>query len=492
MTRRPQLKFPVETFKSIQLWLTVASLTLAPLFFGSVDLLWVAIWAVLLSISTLIGAAGPLSTAQRRVLFAFLALSSAYALVAIVQVAPGLIEHLDDPIWRRADGVLGLNALPRISGRAEIPPEAIGHFLLLVTSFVSGFLVATSRRNGETLVRFARYSILAYAIYGMAALVFTPNLLLWAPKLAYRGSLTATFVNHNTAATFLGAGAILWFCLACLSLQSLRYSSIRLLLLVPSNERVAFTIILHSVAGLVCFVALLLTGSRAGLICTALGLLVAIVLMVTNRLRPRFWYVAGSGSVALALIAGWLSQTGRIGSKGLLDEARWSVYEYCIEAIRQRPLLGAGAGTFADLFPSLRADGFSAWGVWDYAHSTILEIAVEMGIPIAAMVVLAATASLIILVRAALRSKDHSRSSLAAIAAIAVLSYLHSIVDFSLQIPGYLIPFAVLLGCGLARATSEPTSRRRARTRESVAVDTGSPLQPTPVKMSSPSRGDGQ
>jgi O-antigen ligase len=188
--------------------------------------------------------------------------------------------------------------------------------------------------------------------------------------------------------------------------------------------------------------------------------------------------------LALALIAGWLSQTGRIGSKGLLDDARWSVYEYCIEAIRQRPLLGAGAGTFADLFPSLRAEGFSGWGVWDYAHSTILEITVEMGIPIAAMVVLAATASLIILVRAALKSKDQSRSSLAAIAGIAILSYLHSIVDFSLQIPGYLIPFAVLLGCGLARATSEPTQRRKLRTREFVAVGTGSALEPTPMKLS--------
>ena len=194
--------------------------------------------------------------------------------------------------------------------------------------------------------------------------------------------------------------------------------------------------------------------------------------------------------MALALIAGWLSQTGRIGSKGLLDDARWSVYEYCIEAVRQRPLLGAGAGTFVDLLPSLRADGFGGWGVWDYAHSTILEIAVEMGIPIAAMVVLAAIASLIILVRAALRSRDHSRSSLAAIAGIAVLSYLHSIVDFSLQIPGYLIPFAVLLGCGLARATSEPTQRSRTRMRELVAVGTGIASEPTPVK--SPSRGESQ
>ncbi len=60
------------------------------------------------------------------------------------------------------------------------------------------------------MVRFARYSILGYAIYGVAALVFTPNMLLWTDKLAYQGSLTATFVNRNTAATLMGMGLILW------------------------------------------------------------------------------------------------------------------------------------------------------------------------------------------------------------------------------------------------------------------------------------------
>ncbi len=39
-------------------------------------------------------------------------------------------------------------------------------------------------------------------------MVVTPNLLLWVPKVAYRGSLTATFVNKNTAAAFFGCGAI--------------------------------------------------------------------------------------------------------------------------------------------------------------------------------------------------------------------------------------------------------------------------------------------
>jgi hypothetical protein len=78
-----------------------------------------------------------------------------------------------------------------------------------------------------------------------------------------------------------------------------------------------------------------------------------------------------------------------------------------------------------------------------------------MGIPVAAMVVIAALASLFILARAAVKSEGRSRRSLAAITGIAVLSYLHSMIDFSLQIPGYLVLFGVLLGCGLARASAK-------------------------------------
>jgi O-antigen ligase len=215
---------------------------------------------------------------------------------------------------------------------------------------------------------------------------------------------------------------------------------------------------------------LLLTGSRGGLICSCLGLLFAIGLMLANRLKPGVWFALGSGSIALAVLIVWLSQTGRIGSQGFFDNGRWTVYGLCIEAIRQRPLLGAGVGTFADMFPSLRAEDFNRWGVWDYAHSTILEIAVEMGIPVTAMVVFAAAASLFVMARGALKSKDRSQGSLAAIAGIAVLSYLHSMIDFSLQIPGYLIVFAILLGCGLARSSSEQTTSYKVRSRGVAAV----------------------
>ena len=458
MTGRIQLGLPVETLRSVQFWLTVTVLALAPLFFGSVDQFWIAVWAILLSLSVLCGAAAPMSTMQGRVLLGFCCVCGVYALVALVQITPDIADRLDDPSWRQANDILGLGASPRISSRAQIPPLAAGHFLLFVTAFLSGFFVGTSRQHGDRLFGVAQYSILLYAVYGLAALIVTPNLVLWAPKFAYRGSLTATFINHNTAATFVGAGAILWFCSAYSSLQSLRLSSIRLLLLTPSNEPLGFRFIARSAAALTCFFALLLTGSRGGLICSCLGLLVAIILMVANRQKPKFRYIVVSAGVALVVVVALLSRMGRIGSQGLFDDARWSVYGFCVEAIRQRPFLGAGIGSFADLFPSLRADDFYSWGVWDYAHSTILEIAVEMGIPVAATVAIAALASLFILARAAVKSEGRSRRSLAAITGIAVLSYLHSLIDFSLQIPGYLIVFGILLGCGLARAASGPTS----------------------------------
>jgi O-antigen ligase len=463
---RQQSESVIAMFSSIQLWTTIVVLILAPLFFGSVDLFWIAVWTVLLSMSALCGVATPMGAGQSRILFGFLALCAIYVLVAIVQITPHVVDQLNDPSWRQANDLLGLDASPRISSRAEIPPLAVGHFLLFVTSFISGFLIGTSKRSSERLIWFAQYSILLYVIYGVAALILTPDMVLWAPKLAYRGNLTATFINHNTAATFVGAGAILWFCSAFSSLQqSVRFSSIRLLLLTRANEHLAFKIIVRSAGALTCFFALLLTDSRGGLISSCLGLLVAITLMLANRQKPRFWYMAVWGGLVLAVTVVWLSGMGRIGSHGLFDAARWSVYEFCMEAIRQRPLLGAGAGTFEDLFPSLRADNFYSWGVWDYAHSTILEIAVEMGIPVAAMAVTAALASLFILARGAVTSEGRSRRLLAAIAGIVVLSYLHSMIDFSLQIPGYLIPFAILLGCGIARASAAPTEAGAMRLR---------------------------
>ncbi len=65
------------TVSSIQLGTTIVVLVLAPLFFGSVDLFWVAVWTILLSGSALCGVTVPMNTEQRRILLGFLVLCSA-------------------------------------------------------------------------------------------------------------------------------------------------------------------------------------------------------------------------------------------------------------------------------------------------------------------------------------------------------------------------------------------------------------------------------
>jgi O-antigen ligase len=472
MTRILQFAGATEKIRSVQLWATACVLVLAPLFFGSVDQFGIAVWIVVLSITTILGVFIPLNIVQARIVWAFLGVCFIYAIVAVIQVVPGVLASLDDSIWQQANDILGTHVEPRISSTAQIPPLAIGHFLLAVTSFLSGFFAGTSQRSVSRIIFAARTAILIYAVFGLVALAVTPNLLLWAPKVAYRGSLTATFVNKNTAAAFFGCGAILWSCWTYSAVQSLEKSSLRTLLLNSLNERVAISLILRASAALTCFFALLLTNSRGGLIASSVGLLVALAVLEIDRFKRRIGYAIALSIGALIALAAWLTQMGRIASEGVIDDGRWQVYSLAVEAIGRRPLLGAGAGSFEILFPSLRTADLSNWGVWDYAHSTILEIAVEMGLPVAVTVAVAALASVFFLVRRALKADQRYRTSFAAIAGIAVLTYLHSLIDFSLQIPGYSIPFGILIGCGLAHAAADRSGRRRRSYRE--ADDDGS------------------
>ena len=442
------------TFRSIQFWLTAIALVLAPLFFGSVDLFWIAIWTILLSVGALTGIGVELASGQSRILLAFLLICTAYALISILQVIPLHVDSLTDPIWKRANEILGTDVAPRISSRAEIPYLAIGHMMAFAAAFVNGLFIGTSRTASMKLLKLAEISVMAYVVYGFLALVFTPNMLLWADKSAYRGSFTSTFVNHNTAATYVGAGAILWVCAALSMAQSIRGSSLRTILLLKSNETVAMRLIFRSVCALACVFALLKTGSRGGLICSAIGLLVAVSLLVANRLKMKPLHIVGVMLAAFAVMVPLLGRMDRIASHGAFDGGRWSVYSLVLEAIQQRPLLGWGNGTFADLFPAWRNDSIHSWGVWDLAHSTILELAVEVGSPMAGVIFVAAIISVAILMRAAVISDYPDRRLLAAISGIAALSFLHALIDFSLQIPGYFIVFAILLGCGLSRATA--------------------------------------
>jgi len=119
--------------------------------------------------------------------------------------------------------------------------------------------------------------------------------------------------------------------------------------------------------------------------------------------------------------------------------------------IADHPWLGTGQGTFAYAFPAYRSPNVSMWGVWDIAHNTLLEIAADMGVPIATLVVVAWIVIFAVLIRGALVRRRDLVVPIAALA-VSIQAVLHSLIDFTLQIPGYSIVAMALIGTGLARS----------------------------------------
>jgi hypothetical protein len=85
----------------------------------------------------------------------------------------------------------------------------------------------------------------------------------------------------------------------------------------------------------------------------------------------------------------------------------------------------------------------------------LLEIAAEGGIFLAGVVLIVWIAAIAVLIRSLKNGRIYSDITIAALSVCTIAS-LHSLVDFSLQIPAYGITVASLMGAGLAQALKSP------------------------------------
>ncbi len=143
--------------------------------------------------------------------------------------------------------------------------------------------------------------------------------------------------------------------------------------------------------------------------------------------------------------------SGRFDIQGLADEGRLETYRSTLRMIADHPWFGTGLGTFAWSFPAYRSANISMWGVWDRAHNTLLELASDLGVPLAGLVVAAWLIALTVLVRG-IRIRRRNLSVPVAALSVAILALLHSLIDFSLQIPGYAIVIFAIVGAGLSQS----------------------------------------
>jgi hypothetical protein len=82
-----------------------------------------------------------------------------------------------------------------------------------------------------------------------------------------------------------------------------------------------------------------------------------------------------------------------------------------------------------------------------------LELAADLGLPLAGLIGLAWLVVLIMLIQG-VRTRRSDRIVPAGALAVAILSLAHSFIDFSMQIPGHAIVVFALVGAGLAQSFS--------------------------------------
>jgi O-antigen ligase len=88
---------------------------------------------------------------------------------------------------------------------------------------------------------------------------------------------------------------------------------------------------------------------------------------------------------------------------------------------------------------------------YDIAHSTLLEIAAEAGLPLAGTVVIGWMIAFGVLAHG-VRTRRRDRIIPAAALSVGLVAVFHSLVDFSMQIPGFAIVVFGLVGAGISQS----------------------------------------
>ena len=382
---------------------------------------------------------------------AALGLALVWGLLQTAEFMPGSWHH---PMWR--DAAEALNA--PLLGAISLDPAAGRESLLRMASYAGVFWLAFQYGRDSRRADFALRALAAgaacYALFGLVVLFSSAESILWFDKTDYTDLATGTFVNPNSFGAYCGIG------LLCATAALLRRSSGGPPLRAGFRERVRFLLVeflprnaLLLAAWLLLACALLLSLSRGATTATGLALLALFLLLALRRGKSfrqmlRLLTAAALAGGLLLLLAGQALER-RLWDIGPDFARRAEIYSQTSIAIGERPLLGTGLGTFGAVYRSHRTADIRP-GV-TMAHNDYLELALELGIPAAALLV----GSILILAGGCARGVWTRRRDFeipAAGAAACVLVGAHSLVDFSLQIPAVAATFSFLLGVAAAQA----------------------------------------
>jgi O-antigen ligase len=438
-----------------------------PFLFGSREPTTLAAWCALLGIGLVFAPTRRLQRGHLLLLggLAFLILCFGFVLHEQLSDDPWIAPF--NPIWREASEALGKQLVPSVSIVRERPFFALGHPLANLLALVLGIIVGVDSDRARLGVRVMAWSGMGYAAYGILGLVLDPTEILWQEKLAYIGSLTSTFINRNTAACYFGSCSVVWLVLLMSTIRRnlprgpIEWREVPGRLL----RNVRKELLVRLVMLFVCLSAMFMTSSRGGVL-VSLGVMVVTFMIYFGRDmlggRGFLMVLAVCVAASMLLLQVFGGNVGnRIDLQGLSDAGRLSAYRSTLKIIADNPWFGTGLGTFPEAFPAYRSSDMSIRPQWDIGHSTPLELASEVGLPLAAIAAAAWIVALIVLSRG-LRVSQRAMTPPLAAFGVSLIALLHSSIDFSLQIAGYSIVVFALLGLGLSQAVISRQARMSA------------------------------
>ena len=290
-----------------------------------------------------------------------------FALPAIwmgLQLVPGVPTFLAHPVWL---------SVPDAAARITINPHQTALALLwwLSLSVVFVAMRAGTKRGGSRwFLHLMMCTVLLVAVFGLANMFFGLKSLGIVQKTAYLDWLTGTFVNRNTAASFFVIGLSIASILGIEAYDRVCSSFDRASAMARTLHVLNSKVPLYFSIALVIFIATLQTGSRAG-IATALVAL-AVNFILTNRKPEPGRYFAFVGVIACLIFLAVATNALYERSGGAV-ESSWARVELAREAwaaIKARPILGHGAGTYQSVEPLFHAIGTSSQATWNHAHNS--------------------------------------------------------------------------------------------------------------------------
>lgn len=442
--------------------MALALVAWAPFYFGASEPVGWGLNAILFSLGALLNEAHQVSAGMPRpieirrfaVPIGLFAICVLWILLQIATWTPSAWHH---PIWQMASDALGTN----IPGSISVNRAASWAGLLrLGTAAVAFWFIVqlcSSERNAYAFIFGFAGIASAYAALGIVWVALFQGKVLWVDVPAMRGLVTATFYNRNTYATYGALGLVVWIGLLLHAVEAtiaqqrgpLKYRVIWAI-------EAAFGPLLPFVAGtMVCALALLLTGSRGGVLAAFCAIAVLILVrMIGRRASLSAWLftVGAAGACVVLLLATFGDVLGaRLAQLGASDPGRWATYKATLSAIGHSPVAGYGYSTFADIFPMFRQTESGIWGSWEMAHNSYLDIGIGLGVPVALCLLGIFGFFGLQCLKAALGGRKNVTIPAIGVAALVCVA-IHSTIDFSMEIQGVTLTLVAILATGVAQS----------------------------------------